>query len=140
MVRRMRVALSILVAVATGCAGKTDHATHSMELADSWVKESSNPNETAMSVKFGLDLTFKLVARDGSPFTGTFEVVDPIVLMTPTIPAGTLWCIPRANFSGSDLSTVTFTTFDPTICGTTPMGPGIMAPLEGAYDVAPPTP
>ena len=135
MVPRMRAALTFLVAACAGCAGQTDHATHSAELADSWIKESSNTNETAMTVKFSTDLSFKLVARDGTMFAGTFEVVDPLVLMTPTIPAGTLWCIPRASFSGAGLSTVTFATFDPTICGTTPSGPGIMSPLEGAYDV-----
>jgi hypothetical protein len=135
MVRRMRAALFSLAAFAVGCAGQTDHATHSAELADDWIKEASNTNETAMTVKFSTDLSFKLVARDGTQFAGTFEVVDPLVLMTPTIPPNTLWCIPRASFSGAGLSTVTFATFDPTICGNTKSGPGIMSPLEGAYDV-----
>ena len=138
MVRRMRAVLALIVAVATGCAGQTDHATHSQELADDWVKASSNTNITAMSVKFHTDLSFTLIAVDGTPYSGTFEVVDPLVLMTPTIPMNTLWCIPRASFSGSNLDVVTFATFDPAVCGNTKSGPGTMSPLEGAYDVATP--
>jgi len=138
MVRAMRAPLALCVALAAGCAGQTDHATHSQELADDWVKAASNTNITAMSVKFHTDLTFSLIADDGTPYKGTFEVVDPIVLMTPTIPPNTLWCIPRAGFSGPNLDVVTFATFDPTICGTTKSGPGTMSPLEGDYDVATP--
>lgn len=136
MVRAMRAPLALFVAVLGGCAGQTDHATHSQELADNWVKASSNTNITAMSVKFHTDLTFALIASDGTPYQGTFEVVDPIVLLTPTIPPSTLWCIPRASFSGSNLDVVTFATFDPTICATTKSGAGTQSPLEGAYDVA----
>jgi hypothetical protein len=131
----MRAALSLFVAALAGCAGQTDHATHSSELADDWIKETSNPHITAMTVKFSSDLSFKLVSNDGTTFEGTFEVVDPLVLMTPTLPANTLWCVPRAAFSGSNLSTVTFAEFDATLCSNTAEGPGTMSPLLGAYDV-----
>jgi hypothetical protein len=128
----MRALLFLAVAA---CSSPTDHATHSVELADSWIKDTSNTNETAMTVKFDMDLTFKIVARDGTPYAGTFEIVDPILLLTPTIPANTLWCVPRVNFSGPNLDMADFTTFDPTICGNTKDGAGIMSPLWGLYDV-----
>jgi len=132
----MRAALALFVTAATACSSPADHATHSAELADTWTKQPSAPPEAALSVKFSTDLTFKLTTSDGTPFAGTFEVIDPILLMTPAIATTTLWCVPRASFSGANLDIVTFATFDPAVCGNTPRGAGIMSPLEGDYKVS----
>lgn len=121
-----------------GCAGQTDHATHSAELADTWKRQDSAPILSAMSVKFTTELTFHMIASDGTPYDGTFEVDDPRVLMTPTIPPNTLWCIPRADFSGPNLDIVTFATFDPALCTDTPLGTARQSQLEGSYDVVKP--
>ena len=132
----MRAALALFVTVAAGCSSPADHATHSVELADTWTKQPSAPPEAALSVKFSMDLSFKLTTSDGTPFDGTFEVIDPLVLLTPSRETNVLWCIPRADFSGPNLDTVTFAVFDPAKCGTTPRGAGVQSPLEGAYVVA----
>jgi hypothetical protein len=130
-------ALTTLAMVIAACSDPEDHARMASELADKWVKESSAPPTAAQSATFHLDLTFDLITADGTPFTGTFSVVDPLVFLMPSIEQGTLWCIPRADFSGDGLSTVTFATYDPNICGDTAQGMGIQSPLEGPYDVAP---
>jgi len=131
----MRVLL--LMAMVAGCSDPEDHARMASELADKWKKEPPGLATAAQSVTFHSDGNFELLTADGTSFSGTFSVVDPLVFLNPSIEQGTLWCIPRADFSGDNLSVVTFATYDPHICGDTPMGMGIQSPLEGAYDVVP---
>lgn len=130
-------AMLLITMVLAACSDPEDHARMASELADKWKKEASAPDTAAQSVTFHTDGSFELITSDGTPFSGTFSVVDPLVFMMPSIESGTLWCIPRADFSGANLSTVTFATYDPKICLDRPEGMGIQGPLEGAYDVSP---
>lgn len=136
MVRVADMRVLLLSMVLAACSDPEDHARMASELADKWKKDVDAPDTAAQSVTFHLDGTFDLITSDGTPFSGTFTVVDPFVFLMPTIEQGTLWCTPRADFSGANLQTVTFATYDPKLCLDRPEGMGIQGPLEGPYDVA----
>ncbi len=116
-----------------GCAGH-DHVTKSDEIVDTWLKDASAPAMSAQSVHFHLDLSFELVTADGTPIAGMFEVKDPLLLLYPTNPAGTFWCVPKLV---ATQTTLVFSEFDPTPCAKAAMQPTTMAPLEGLYNLKP---
>ena len=134
------ITLVTLDALVAGCSSSPDHVVKSDELVDTWQRTASAPTTSATEIKFTQALMFHMTRFDGSIAEGTFAVADPLILLYPTIPADTVWCIPRGHFSGDSQDKLTFDTFDPTKCATTPMGPGVMSPLEGLYNLKPATP
>ncbi len=119
--------------LAAGCAGH-DHVTKSDEIVDTWLKDMSAPASAAQSVHFHLDLSFELITADGTLLEGMYEVKDPLLLMYPTNPAGTSWCVPKLV---ATQDTLTFDVFRPDVCAKAPMQPATEAPLEGLYNLKP---
>ena len=115
-----------------GCTSH-DHVTDASELVDSWTLVPAAENAlSAKTVHFSADLSYSMTLSDGSPSTGTYTVQDPILLVSPMNPAGTVWCSPKVVFSDSD-NTLTFSTFEPTACAKAPGGTGSQSPLTGVY-------
>ena len=131
--RMLRTSLIACLLAFAGCAGH-DHVTKADEIVDTWLKDTSAPAASAQSIHFHLDSSFELVTSDGTPIAGMYEVKDPLLLLYPTNPAGTFWCIPKAV---DTQTTLVFSVFDPTPCAKAPMQPSTMAPLEGLYNLKP---
>jgi hypothetical protein len=125
---RLGLAVSALL---FGACSTHDHVTDASELVDSWT-HTSDESLAAMHVHFGSTGTFSMVLSDGSPSNGTYLVQDPLVLLSPANPAGTVWCSPKAVFSDSD-NTMTFSDYDPAADKCGKASGSSPSPLLGVY-------